>query len=205
MERGFIVAGISTEIGKTVASAILVEALHADYWKPVQSGCLEDSDRETVQGLVSNQTSSFHREAYLLEQPLSPHAAAEIDGVSIEVERLGLPKTDNPLIVELAGGLMVPLTHTLLNLEMVKMWKLPVILVASYYLGSINHTLLTCEVLRKHGVEVHAIMFNGDPVQSSKEAIVAYSGINRIIEIPRLESLNKEEIKKHAERIAKEI
>ena len=139
--KKLIVAGIGTEIGKTVASAVLVEALQADYWKPIQSGGLEDSDTDTVRRLITNSTSYFHPEAYRLTQPLSPHAAAEIDGVTIELEKLTVPLTRNGLVIELAGGLMVPLNSNDLTIDWVQKLGLPVVLVSRNYLGSINHTL----------------------------------------------------------------
>jgi len=155
----FIVAGIGTEIGKTVVSAILVEALQADYWKPIQSGALEDSDTETVRQLISNSRSRFHPEAYRLREPLSPHAAAAIDGVTIALENLVIPETDNSLIIELAGGLMVPLNDTDLNIDFVQQTGLPVVLVSRNYLGSINHTLLSVDALKNRQIPIMGFDF----------------------------------------------
>ncbi|MGK0280299.1 MAG: dethiobiotin synthetase [Litorivivens sp.] len=205
MKQTFIVAGIGTEVGKTVASAILVEALQADYWKPVQSGSTTDSDKESVRSLISNDKSHIHEEGYLLEEPLSPHAAAKIDGIEITTENLNLPDTDNHLIVELAGGLMVPLNDTELNIDLLKKWSCPIILVANFYLGSINHTLMSIEILERNNLEIHSILFNGDIVQSSREAIENFSDKRKYLTVPRLESLTQVNIKSHAERLAKEI
>ena len=138
----FFVAGIGTEIGKTVVSAILTEALKADYWKPIQSGALEDSDTHTVRRYISNAASVFHPEAYRLREPLSPHAAAAIDGVTIELSKLVIPETDNHLVIELAGGLMVPLNDTDLNIDFVQQSGLPVVLV------SVSYTHLTLPTKR---------------------------------------------------------
>jgi len=172
-----VVAGISTEIGKTVTSAVLVEALQADYWKPVQSGDLTDSDRRTVQELISNPVSRFHPEAYSLRQPLSPHAAAAIDGVEIAMDAIQLPQTDNHLVVELAGGLMVPLNDRDLNIDLVQRWGLPVILVSKNYLGSINHTLLSVEALRSRAIPILGLVFNGEPTPATEDFILQYTGI----------------------------
>ncbi|MDH4461377.1 MAG: dethiobiotin synthase [Flectobacillus sp.] len=157
----FIVAGIGTEIGKTFISSILVEALEANYWKPIQSGGLDYTDTDTVKGLVTNQKSVFYPEAYRLTQPLSPHAAAEIDGVTIEVEDFQLPQTTAPLVVELAGGLMVPLNNDVLNIDLIEKFNLPVVLVTRNYLGSINHTLLSVHLLQSRGIAIKGLIFNG--------------------------------------------
>ena len=173
----YIVAGIGTEIGKTVASAVLVELLQADYWKPVQSGALTDSDTDNVRRLVSNPTSQFHPEAYRLTQPLSPHAAAEIDGVTLDLDAFVLPKTQNSLIVELAGGLMVPLNNHTLNIDLVHRLGLPVILISRNYLGSINHTLLSVEVCRSRAIPLIGILFNGPTVPATETFILNYTGL----------------------------
>ena len=173
----FIVAGIGTEIGKTVVSAIVVEALQADYWKPVQSGALEDSDTETVRRLISNTATRFHPETYRLREPLSPHAAAAIDGIDISLTEFQLPKTSNHLVVELAGGLMVPLNDKDLMIDLVKQLNLPVLLVSKHYLGSINHTLLSVEVLQSRSIPILGIVFNGSPNPATEEFILNYTGL----------------------------
>lgn len=167
-----IIAGIGTEVGKTVVSAIIVEALQADYWKPVQSGALEDSDTETVRTLISNLRTHFHPEAYRLREPLSPHAAAEIDGVTIELEKLTLPKTDNNLVIELAGGLLVPLNNQDLTIDWVQQTGLPIVLVSRNYLGSINHTLLSVEACQSRHIPILGIVFNGPKVAASETIIL---------------------------------
>lgn len=187
MKHQYIIAGIDTEIGKTVVSSIVVEALKADYWKPIQSGELDHTDTDKVKALVSHQQAVFHPEAYRLHTPMSPHAAAAIDEVTIASENIQLPDTNNNLVVELAGGLMVPLTHDFLNIHLIKQLNIPVILVSKYYLGSINHTLLSVEVLKAHGVDIKGIIFNGEPNPSSKEAILAYSQLPCLGEIPWIE------------------
>ncbi|GAB2570198.1 dethiobiotin synthase [Spirosoma areae] len=196
-----IVAGIGTEVGKTIASAVLVEALQADYWKPVQSGALEDSDTNTVRQLVSNRTSVFHPEAYRLKQPLSPHAAAELEGVVIELEKLTLPQTANSLVVELAGGLMVPLNQNDLNIDLVQQLKLPVVLVSRNYLGSINHTLLSVEACRSRNIQLAGLLFNGPTVPATETLILNYTGLPCLGRIGQEESITKEVIRKYTQLI----
>lgn len=194
--KTIVVAGIGTGIGKTIISSVLVEALQADYWKPIQAGDLEESDTVKVNALVSNSKSVFHAESYRLETPMSPHAAANIDGVEIRLDRLQIPATENKLIIELAGGLMVPLNSKELNIDLLKKWKAPVILISRNYLGSINHTLLSLDLLKNNKVEVLGIIFNGPENNSSEQFILNYSQVKCIGKIPEIKEISKEEIKK---------
>ena len=148
MNTTYFITGISTEVGKTVASAILTEALQADYWKPVQAGELDNTDTNKVQRLVSNSKTVFHESAFNLTAPMSPHAAAEIDGVSLSAKKIKRPKTENNLIVEGAGGLLVPLNASETIMDLIHPAD-RVIVVSRHYLGSINHTLLTVEQLKQ--------------------------------------------------------
>ena len=193
-----IVAGIGTEIGKTVASAVLVEALEADYWKPIQSGELTNSDTDVVRQLVSNTTSTFHPEAYLLTQPMSPHAAAELDGVTIELAKISVPQTNNALVIELAGGLMVPLNNHDLNIDLVQQLGLPVMLVSRNYLGSINHTLLSVEACRSRDIPLLGILFNGPTVPATETFILNYTGLLCLGRIRQEASVTKEVIQNYA-------
>jgi dethiobiotin synthetase len=193
--KHFIVAGIGTEVGKTVASAILTEALQADYWKPVQSGYPPDSDTETVRALVSNSRSRFHPEVYRLREPLSPHAAAAAEGIQIDPDRLVLPQTDNRLLIELAGGLMVPLTETYLNIDFVQRLGFPVVLVTRNYLGSINHTLLSVEALRARNVPVAGLVINGPHVPATESVLLSYTGLPCLLRIEDVPELTREAIK----------
>lgn len=197
----YVIAGIGTGVGKTLVSAILTEALNADYWKPVQAGDLGNSDTITVQNLVGNNQSVFHPEAYRLNTPMSPHAAAKIDGVYVTPEKIIPPKTDNSLIIELAGGLMVPLNDKNLNLDLLEQWKIPVILVSQNYLGSINHTLLSFEVLNSRNVPIHGIIFNGPENKSSEDFILSYTKLKCLGRIPELEPVNAEVIKTMASKV----
>lgn len=196
--KRIIVAGIGTEVGKTVASAVLVEALNADYWKPIQSGDLTNSDTNTVRQLVSNSISQFHPEAYRLTQPLSPHAAAELDGVTIELDNFSVPQTDNALVIELAGGLMVPLNEHDLMIDLVRRMGLPVVLVSRNYLGSINHTLLSVEACRSRNIPLLGILFNGPSVLASETFILTYTGLPCIGGIRQEAVLTKEVIRNYA-------
>ncbi|WP_018621955.1 dethiobiotin synthase [Spirosoma luteum] len=199
MPAHIIVAGIGTEIGKTVVSAVLVEALKADYWKPVQSGGLDDSDTDAVKRLTSNLVSRFHPEAYRLTQPLSPHAAAAIDNVTIELDRIKAPKTDNALVVELAGGLMVPLNSHKLNIDLVKELGLPVVLVSQNYLGSINHTLLSVDVCRRRNISLAGILFNGPTVETTETFILNYTGLPCVGRIGQEQHITPEIIRRYAD------
>ncbi len=196
--RNIVVAGIDTGVGKTIVAAILTEALQADYWKPIQAGDLHATDTDTVRSLVSYPGTVFHQEAYRLQRPMSPHAAAEAEGVTIRQESIVMPKTPRPLVIELAGGLMVPLNHQTLNIHLLKAWQLPVVLVSRYYLGSINHTLLSLEVLRYHQVPLAGIIFNGEENKQSKEVIVKYSGIPLLGSISQEAQWSKELIQQYA-------
>lgn len=197
-KQTLIVAGIGTEIGKTVASAVLVEALQADYWKPIQSGGLDDSDTDAVRRLISNSRTYFHPEAYRLTQPLSPHAAADIDGITIELDKLTPPETQHGLIIELAGGLMVPLNNHDLMIDLVQKLGFPVVLVSRNYLGSINHTLLSVDACRNRHIPLLGILFNGPTVPASETFILTYTGLPCLGRIGQEEAITKEVIKKYA-------
>lgn len=199
MKKQFIVAGIGTEIGKTFISSVLVEALQADYWKPIQSGGLDFSDTDTVKSLVSVSNNTFFPEAYRLNEPLSPHAAAALDGVTIELSKIQLPVTERNLIVELAGGLMVPLNDNDLVIDMVQQLNLPVILVSKNYLGSINHTLLSIEALRSRNIPVEGIIFNGISNASTEHFILNYTKLKCLGRIPTQAEIDKPAVRKLAD------
>ena len=195
----FFVTGIGTEIGKTVVAATLVEALQADYWKPIQSGDLDNSDSMKIQRWVSNPHTRIHPERFRLNTPLSPHASAVIDGVEIKVSDFHLPPTDRPLIVEGAGGLMVPLNHQETMLDLMQNLGLPVILVVRHYLGSINHTLLSLEVLRSRGIVLAGLLYNGVENVASEEAIEALSGVKLLGRVEEMGEISPEAIAQQAE------
>lgn len=196
--KQYFVTGIGTDVGKTVAAAILTEALQADYWKPVQAGGLDFTDTDTVKSLVSNEKSVFHPEAYSLKMAASPHKAAAAEGVEIDVKGMKLPQTQNNLIVEGAGGLMVPLNKRYLVLDLVQQLGLEVILVSRNYLGSINHTLLTAEVLRYRKIPVAGIIFNGEENATSEDFIVKYTGLRRLPSIRQEADFCKDTVAEYA-------
>ncbi len=194
----YIIAGIGTEIGKTLISSILIEYLQADYWKPIQSGALDFTDTDTVKSLISNSKTIFHPEIYRLNEPMSPHAAAAIDGVGIELSKFQLPQTDNHLIIELAGGLMVPLNDRETNLDLIKKLNIPVILISKNYLGSINHTLLSVEMLKINNIPVKGLIFNGEPNKYSEDFILNYTKLECLGRVNFEESIDKNVVKKWA-------
>jgi dethiobiotin synthetase len=198
--RGFVVAGIGTEVGKTIVSAIMVQRLKADYWKPVQAGNLDQSDTLAVQQLAPCGVD-FHPEAYRLKRAMSPHAAAEKEGVLIEHQQMALPPTGNTLVVELAGGLMAPLAPGLTNIDLLTDWKLPVVLVSSYYLGSINHTLLSVDALTQRNISLLGLVFNGDPVESTRRAILESTGLRSLLDIARADRVDSAWMAKQVENL----
>ena len=176
MEHLFI-TGIGTDVGKTVVAAILTEALRADYWKPVQAGLTPTTDAATVRSLVSNPDSHFHPEAYRLALPASPHAAAAAEGIALTPSAFHLPRTDNHLIVEGAGGLLAPLAPDFLMVDLLAQLGLSAVVVSRNYLGSINHTLLTLEALRQRQIPVRGLVFNGEPTPATEEFIAQHTGV----------------------------
>jgi len=175
-ERLFV-TGIGTDVGKTLVAAILTEALGADYWKPVQAGLTPTTDSATVQQLVTNPATRFHPEAYRLQLPASPHMAAAAESILIRPEDFTLPQTANHLIVEGAGGLLVPLAPGFLIVDLLAQLGLATVVVSRNYLGSINHTLLTLEALRQRGLPVRGLVFNGEPNPSTEDFITQHTGV----------------------------
>lgn len=199
--KAFVVAGIGTDVGKTVVSAILAEALSATYWKPVQAGDLDNSDSIKIRKYCSEKVNVLP-ERYRLNTPASPHLAAQIDGVELNLADFELPETNENLVVETAGGLMVPLNEKGdLYLDLIRKWNLPVILVSRHYLGSINHTLLTLEVLKTNGLSVEMIIFVGDENPASESAILKRFPIGKVVHIPMATEVDAEFVKLQAERI----
>jgi dethiobiotin synthetase len=192
----FFVAGIDTDSGKTLVSAILCEAWEADYWKPVQAGFPADS--QTVRELLSNSKSRIYPEAFVLNTPASPHAAAKIDGVMLKVSSIRVPQTQNRLIVEGAGGCLVPLNDREFVIDLVPHCQAELILVADLYLGSINHTLLTVEAIRKRNLPVKGIIFNGDRNPESERIILHHSGFPQLLHIDREKNIDKEVVRQYA-------
>ncbi|MGB5498810.1 MAG: dethiobiotin synthase [Maribacter sp.] len=196
MKRIFV-TGISTDVGKTIAAAIITEALEADYWKPVQAGELDNTDSHKVARLISNSKSKIHQCNYELKTPMSPHAAAEIDGVTIAVNKFYEPETGNHLVIEGAGGLLVPLNDTDTVLDLI-LPNYKVVVVSRHYLGSINHTLLTINWLQLKGFDV-SVLFSGDEQPTSESIILKKTGVTSIGRINEEKSFDQEVIKKYAD------
>ncbi|WP_066549337.1 MULTISPECIES: dethiobiotin synthase [unclassified Sphingomonas] len=180
-----VVTGTDTDVGKTMVAAMLVQALGALYWKPVQSGLADGSDSDRVAALTGVAHDRILPEAYRLTEPLSPHRAAELDGVTIDAARL-VPPPHDPLVVEGAGGALVPVTRDLLYADLFARWALPVVIVARTALGTINHSLLTIEALRARAVTILGIAFNGDANADNEATICAIGGVRRLGRLPRL-------------------
>ena len=187
-----VVTGTDTDIGKTVFAAALSGALGAHYWKPVQAGLDDGSDRKRVARLSGLPADKLLPDAYRLSTPCSPHRAAEIDGVTIESERLALPRIDGPLVVEGAGGVLVPVTRDLLFADLFARWAAPAVLVARTALGTINHSLLSIEALKRRGVPLVGIAFVGDAIEDTEATIAAIGGVKRLGRLPLLDPLDND-------------
>jgi dethiobiotin synthetase len=185
-----VVTGTDTGIGKTVFAAGLAGALGAYYWKPIQAGVDPQGDRETVTALSGLPPEHILPEAYRLATPASPHLAARIDGVEIRLDRLALPQVDGPLVIEGAGGVLVPVTETLSMADLFAHWGRPVILCARTGLGTINHSLLSIEALKARGVPIAGIAFIGDPHEENERIIPRIAGIASLGRLPRLDPLD---------------
>jgi dethiobiotin synthetase len=197
-----VVCGTDTDVGKTVVSALLVQGLGARYWKPVQSG-LDPSggDSGTVEGLLRLPPERVVPEAYRLSLPASPHWAAERDGVRIDTERLALPPCDGALVVETAGGLLVPLRRDWLQIDQLALWQLPVLLVARSGLGTLNHTLLSVEALQRRGIPVLGLVLNGPLHPDNPRTLEALTGLPVLTELPPLQPLTDEVLAQQWERL----
>ncbi len=192
MSLRFIVSGTDTGIGKTVFSAALTHALQAHYWKPVQSGLEEETDSEVVERMGGVPRTRILPEAYRLKMPASPHLSARLDNVTIEPELLLPPETDGPLVIEGAGGLLVPLTDTLLFVDIFARWRIPLILCARTSLGTINHTLLSLEALRLRAIPVHGVVFIGDENRENQRIIADIGRVRSLGRLPRIPEMTAE-------------
>lgn len=196
--KTLFVTGIHTDAGKTVSSAILCQALHMDYWKPIQSGIITDSDTLAVKELLGETEIQFHPEAYRLKEPLSPHAAAKIDGVEIDLNKITRPKTER-LLIEGAGGLLVPLNDKDMVADLIEAGD-KVVLVSRHYLGSINHTLLSIAYLNQKGIEP-GILFNGSKNLDTEEAIARFGKSKILGRIDETEEVNTDFVKQQSEKL----
>ena len=201
----YFVSAIDTNVGKTVVSAILSLALDADYWKPVQSGDLDNSDSLKIKELTEGKVV-IHPEAFRLNHPLSPHTAAKLDEVSIELSDFQLPETNNNLIIEGAGGLMVPLNEKGNYIaDLIQKFNSETFLVIKNYLGSINHTLLSIDYLKRNNIQIKGIIVVGESNQSSEEIIVKNTGVKILHHVPLAQKLSPEFIQEQAYEIRKKL
>ncbi len=185
-----VICGTDTDVGKTIVSALFVQGLEATYWKPVQSGTEGGGDRQRVIDLLELPEERWQPEAYAFQAPVSPHWAAEQEGRCIDPELLQLPAIDGPLVVETAGGLMVPLTRHWLQIQQLERWKLPVVLVARSELGTLNHTLLSLEALRTRNIAILGLVINGPPHSDNPRTLNELGDVPLLCELPPLEELN---------------
>ena len=197
------ITGISTDVGKTIASAIIVEALQADYWKPIQAGDLDNSDSHKVQSLVSNTKTKINPNSYQLNTPASPHFAAELDGIKIDLKKIIEPnpdsyREDNHLVIEGAGGILVPLNDIDCVVDLIQS-DYKVIIVSRHYLGSINHTLLTIEALKSRKINIAGIIFSGDKYESSESIILNKTGVKCIGRIQQEPYFDQNVVKEYAD------
>jgi dethiobiotin synthetase len=190
-----IVTGTDTGIGKTVFSAALADALDGFYWKPIQAGLDEETDSQTVMKLSGLAAERVLDEAYRLRTPASPHLAAEIDGVTIEHQNLEIAEKARPLVVEGAGGLMVPLTRSVTYIDLMARWRVPVVLCARTTLGTINHSLLSIEALRARGVEILGIAFIGEANVESERIIIEMGKVRRLGRLPHRVPLTRDTLR----------
>lgn len=204
MNDTYFITGISTEVGKTISSAIVVESLQADYWKPIQSGDLDNSDTMKVKSLISNSISTFFPSSYEFDYPASPHLSAQMEGRHIELAHIKRPHSSNTLVIEGAGGLFVPLNerNTILDL------MLPtdkIVLISRHYLGSINHTMLSVEALQRRGLNIFGIIFSGEENTATESWIASYTQIPIIGRIEEEPFFDKNTIKKYANLFKKKL
>lgn len=193
-----IVAGTGPDVGKTVVSAIVTTLLQADYWKPVQCGDENSSDTCTVKQWIDPSISTVHPPAYSFKAPVSPHQAAQQENRCIEMNKFKLPNTQRSLVIESVGGIYVPLTLNNLSIDLFKQWHCKWIVVSRHYIGSINHTLLTLEALKSHGIPILGLIFNGVETPASEQAILGMSGVPFISRLLPEKQINSTIIQKYA-------
>lgn len=196
-KQHYFITGISTDVGKTIVAAIVAQALKADYWKPIQTGAGEHGDAREVRSLISNDETAIHPESIVLKAPMSPHAAAMLENITLDIKQVKRPETTNSLVIEGAGGLLVPINnkHTIMDL-IAPTDK--VILVSAGYLGSINHTLLSLEVLKNKGLTCAGIIYNQVTLEGTIEVIEAMTGIPTLGHLEKETNMNSHVISRYA-------
>jgi dethiobiotin synthetase len=203
--RKIFVTGIGTDVGKTVVSAVLTEALQADYWKPIQTGTAFGSDTQKIKKLVTNEVSKIHPESYCFDAYVSPHAAAASEGKEIDFDAITVPQTNNTLIIEGAGGLLVPINGRHFMIDLIRKLDVETVLVSQNYLGNINHTLLSCQALKSQGIKVLGIIFTGTENTASETTIINHGGFPLLGRINREASITPEVIKRYAPHFAEKL
>jgi dethiobiotin synthetase len=198
------ITGIGTDVGKTIASAIITEALEADYWKPIQAGDLNTSDSHKIESYISNEKTVIHSNSYALNTPASPHFAAELDQITIAMEHIQEPQTLNHLVVEGAGGVFVPLNATDCVIDLIQP-DYKVIVVSRHYLGSINHTLLTIEALKNRNLAIAGMVFNGEENKATESIILSKTGLQCLGRIENEPYFDKNVIREYAELFQEKI
>ncbi len=190
MSRKLVIVGTDTGVGKTVFSAALVSALNAFYWKPVQAGLDGETDSQCVARLAGASPARILAEAWRLKLPASPHLSARAEGVEIDPSRLAPPDVDGTLVIETAGGVMTPLTDRALTIDLLARWRLPTVLVARTALGTINHSLLTIEALRRRDIPIEGVVFVGDEEREPQRTIARMGAVRALGRLPRLDPLS---------------
>ena len=198
------VTGIGTDVGKTIASSIITESLQADYWKPIQAGDLDNSDSHKIERYISNDKTVIHSNSYKLNTPASPHLAAEIDGITIDLAKIFAPETENHLVIEGAGGLFVPLNNQDTIVDLIAA-DYKVVVVSRHYLGSINHTLLTIEALQNRKINIAGIIFSGEQNQATESIILSKTGIRFIGRIEQEPYFDQNVIKDYADQFRENL
>jgi dethiobiotin synthetase len=199
--KTFFVTGIGTNVGKTIASAIITEALQADYWKPIQSGTIDGSDKHTVSELISNEKTKVHDEIYAFREPASPHLAASLENQTIQLSKLVLPESSNHLVIEGAGGILVPINSNNFVIDIANSFNCDVILVIRNYLGCINQSLLSIDYLVSNNYNLKGLVLIGNFDKLVKSAILNHAEIPVILEINELEAINKEVISEFSKNV----
>ena len=186
----FVICGTDTDIGKTLISSFFVRGLNSFYWKPIQSGIESETDSQAIERLTKVEKTKVINEAYIFKEPVSPHWAAEIDQKVINFQLLNLPNVDGSLIVETAGGLMVPITRDYLQIDQIKKWNIPVILVCKSGLGTLNHTLLSIEALKKRNIKILGLVINGEKHLDNPKTLTEFSNLPIIAEFPLIQKID---------------
>ena len=190
----FVICGTDTDIGKTLISSFFVRGLNSFYWKPIQSGIESETDTQAVKRLAKVNNAKIINEAYIFREPVSPHWAAEIDQKAINFQLLKLPNVNGALIVETAGGLMVPITRNFLQIDQIKKWDLPVILVCKSSLGTLNHTLLSIEALQKRNIKTLGLVINGEKHLDNPKTLAEFSSLPIIAEFPYIQKIDSKNL-----------